>query len=90
MPVTIQVGERAFTTTQDTLSKSGFLTAMLSGSGEGDLLDNGSYFIDADPDIFEYVLRYLRYGIFPLFYDQSRGHDYHRYLAVLERKSTEH
>ena len=68
MPVTIQVGERAFTTTQDTLSKSGVLTAMLSGSWEGDLLDNGSYFIDADPDIFEYVLRYLRHGIFPLFY----------------------
>ena len=83
------MGERAFTTTPDTLSKSGFLTAMLSGSWEGDLLDNGSYFIDADPDIFEYVLRYLRHGLFPLFYDKSKGHDYHRYLAVLERKLIE-
>ena len=85
-PLSLQVGERKFTTTKDTLSKSGFFSALLAGPWEGDLLMDGSYFIDADPDIFEFVLKYLRHGTFPLFYDKVKGHDYRLYLAVLERK----
>ncbi|KAL8793928.1 MAG: hypothetical protein Q9195_003441 [Heterodermia aff. obscurata] len=85
VPLSLQVGERKFITTKDTLSKSGFFAALLAGPWEGDLLMDGSYFIDADPDIFDFVLKYLRHGTFPLFYDKVRGHDYRLYLAVLEQ-----
>ena len=86
VPLSLQVGERKFTTTKATLSKSGFFSALLAGPWEGDLLMDGSYFIDADPDIFDFVLKYLRHGILPLFYDKVKGHDYRLYLAVLERE----
>ncbi|KAG6989740.1 hypothetical protein G7Y79_00065g094510 [Physcia stellaris] len=66
-PLNLKVGERMFTTTRDTLSKSGFFSALISGPWEGDLLMDGSYFVDADPDTFEHVLKYLRHGTFPLF-----------------------
>ena len=68
--------------------KSAFLSAMISGTWAGDRLENGAYFIDADPDIFEHVLRYLRHGTYPLFYSKSQGYNYQQYLAVLERTSS--
>lgn len=46
---------------------------------------DGSYFIDADGQVFEHVLRYLRHEIMPIFYDEVKGHDYALYLAVLEQ-----
>lgn len=85
-PLNLKVGERIFTTTRDTLSNSGFFSALISGPWEGDLLMDGSYFIDADPDAFEHILKYLRHGTFPLFYDNAKGHDHRQYLGVLERK----
>lgn len=37
-------------------------------------------------DVFAHVLRYLRHGIFPVFYDEAKGgHDYAMYVAVLEQ-----
>jgi hypothetical protein len=40
-------------------------------------------FIDLADDVFEHVLQYLRTGILPVFYDQSKGHDYALYYKVL-------
>ncbi|KAF4628219.1 hypothetical protein G7Y89_g9933 [Cudoniella acicularis] len=45
--------------------------------------ENGSYFIDADPELFEHILRYLRRGVLPIFYDRVKGHNYSLYLALL-------
>jgi hypothetical protein len=36
---------------------------------------DGSYFIDGDVALFEPILRYLRRGVLPLFYDNAKGHD---------------
>ena len=47
------------------------------------LQDDGSYFIDIDPDIFHHILRYLRLGTFPVFFDKIKGHDYGLYSDVL-------
>ena len=82
--VHLQVGERHFTTTRETLiSESAFFASLLSGRWSNSLPD-GSYFIDADPTLFEHILRYLRRGVLPIFFDQARGHDYALYLSLLE------
>jgi hypothetical protein len=83
-PIILQVGERRFTTTRDTLTdESPFFLAFLSGRW-ADTQEDGSYFIDADPDLFSHILRYLRRGVLPLFYDNAKGHDHALYIALLE------
>ena len=82
--VTLQVGERQFLTTRSTLVReSGFFASLLSGRWDNGRED-GSYFIDADANLFEHILRYLRRGVLPVFYDKARGHDNALYLALLE------
>ncbi len=81
--ITLQVGERRFVTRHDTLTQeSGFFSSLLSGRWENAEAD-GPYFIDADGDLFVHILRYLRRGVLPLFYDNSKGHDHALYLALL-------
>jgi len=83
--ITLQVGDRRFTTRSHTLTKeSRFFTSLLSGKW-GDKHSDGSYFIDSDPAVFEHVLRYLRSGVLPLYYQKDAGHDYGLYIAVLEQ-----
>ena len=83
-PITLQIGERRFITTSETLSQgSHFFAALLSGRWDNSQAD-GSYFIDADPELFVHILRYLRRGVLPIFYDNTKGHDYALYLALFE------
>ncbi|MCJ1255631.1 hypothetical protein MMC24_003448 [Lignoscripta atroalba] len=85
MQITLQVGARRFSTTTETLTAgSAFFASLLSGRWDNVLVD-GSYFIDADGSVFEHILRYLRHGVLPVFFDKSKGHDYALYLAVLEQ-----
>lgn len=44
---------------------------------------DGSYFIDADPDLFAHILRFLRQGTFPLFL-KGKSFDYSLYSALLD------
>ena len=82
--ITLQVGERHFVTTRETLvAESGFFASLLSGRWDN-AQEDGSYFIDADANLFENILRYLRRGVLPIFYDKMKGHDYALYLALLE------
>ncbi|KIM93315.1 hypothetical protein OIDMADRAFT_137999, partial [Oidiodendron maius Zn] len=39
--------------------------------------------VDADPELFVYILRYIRRGVLPCFYDNEKGHDFSPYLAPL-------
>ncbi|KAI4859087.1 BTB/POZ protein [Hypoxylon rubiginosum] len=82
--VTLQVGERRFTTLRDTLrSESSYFAARLS-SRWNDTDEDGSYFIDADPAMFEHVLRYLRSGNFPVFFNAStQTFDHAKYISLL-------
>ncbi|XXH01488.1 hypothetical protein Hte_007848 [Hypoxylon texense] len=82
--VTLQVGERRFTTLRDTLtSESVYFAARLSGRWN-DTDEDGSYFIDADPELFEHILRYLRSGNFPVFFDAgTQTFDHAKYLSLL-------
>ena len=82
--ITLQIGEQLFVTTAATLTQeSGFFSSLLSGRWDN-TQEDGSYFIDADADLFKYILRYLRRGVLPIFYDNLKGHDHSMYLALLE------
>ncbi|MCJ1437502.1 hypothetical protein MMC27_006889 [Xylographa pallens] len=84
--VTLQVGERHFTTTKDTLTLgSDYFARMLSGRWPCEAQEDGSYFVDADGTIFEHILRYLRHNVFPVSYDRIKGHDFGLYAALLEQ-----
>jgi hypothetical protein len=63
--------------------ESGFFSALLSGRWDNERTD-GSYFIDADPELFKHILRYLRRRVLPIFYGKSTGHDFAMYTALLE------
>ncbi|KAF7717802.1 Uncharacterized protein PECH_008441 [Penicillium ucsense] len=80
--VVLQVGDRRFVTSRDTLTtESGYFAALLSGRWN-DAREDGSYLIDADPYLFEHILQYLRQGVPPLFFDSAKGHDRLMYLAL--------
>ncbi|OXV11449.1 hypothetical protein Egran_00794 [Elaphomyces granulatus] len=82
--VTLQVGEEWFTTTTTTLcSESAFFAAMFSGRWPNTPQPDGSYFVDADPKLFKYILRYLRDGTLPLLYANGAC-DHGLYISLLE------
>ena len=84
MPATIQVSDRRFLTDPATwVGESAFFKALFSKQWD-DHKNDSSYFIDADPDLFEHILRYLRRGVLPVFYDRAKGHDHVLYGALLE------
>jgi BTB/POZ domain-containing protein KCTD9 len=65
----------------DTLTGGTYFQALLSGRWKAQ--DDGSFFIDADPRLFEHILSYLRRYTLPLFYDRRKGHDHGLYMALL-------
>ncbi|KAL9054422.1 MAG: hypothetical protein Q9162_004144 [Coniocarpon cinnabarinum] len=84
-PITIEVGERSFKTLPSTLTgESPYFASKLSGRWTSGGSDDQRLFIDADPDMFRHVLRYLQHGTFPLFWDSEKGFDYGRYAMLLQ------
>lgn len=82
--VFLQISDRQFITSKSTLSqKSTFFEALFSTRWNNQRPD-GSYCLDADPNLFEHILLYCRRGIFPLFYDRACGHNYSLYLQLLQ------
>ncbi|KAL3487326.1 hypothetical protein BJX62DRAFT_9203 [Aspergillus germanicus] len=82
--IPLQVGERYFTTTRSTLvEESAYFDSLLLGRWDT-AREDGSYFVDADPDLFVHILRYLRRGVLPIFYDLQKGHDEALYDALLK------
>lgn len=83
--VILKVGERHFETFRNTLTdESTYFAARLSGRWSDSDANDGSYFIDTDPDIFQHVLAYLRDGTLPLCYNAAAGaFEYERYVALL-------
>ncbi|ORY55912.1 BTB/POZ protein [Pseudomassariella vexata] len=82
--VNLQVGEQRFVTTKDTLLQADYFRSLLLSPCSCKRQRDGSYFIDADPELFNHILRYLRRGIRPVFWDLTKGHDYVQYNALLE------
>lgn len=78
--IALQVGEKTFHTTKATLAESSVLTNLVSLPPPP---PDGLYFLDADPALFEHILRYLRTGLFPLLFSAEAGHDVCLYFALL-------
>jgi hypothetical protein len=82
--VTLNVSGHIYKTRPSTLSTSPYFTALLARWDSGaDLQDDGSYFIDADPDTFEHILAFMRRpSKFPLYWTHEHGFDYVLYNKV--------
>ncbi|KAH7069082.1 hypothetical protein BKA63DRAFT_536332 [Paraphoma chrysanthemicola] len=79
-PITLDIGGRTFKTSLSTLQESGLFRQQLSDRFTWAPQVDGSYFLDADPDLFEHLLRFMRRPeVFPLFYTKDRGFDYDLY-----------
>lgn len=85
-PITLQVGEREYRTRASTLTGgSAYFASMLSGRWLGAPVSvERSTFVDADPDLFQHVLQYLRRGVFPIFWKRNGGFDYALYTSLLQ------
>ncbi|KAI4690089.1 uncharacterized protein J4E84_004270 [Alternaria hordeiaustralica] len=77
----LDIGGRKFKVSRDTLqAESGLFRHQLSGRFPWEPEMDGSYFLDADPDLFEHLLRFMRRPeVLPLFYDAAKGFDYNLY-----------
>ncbi|KAF2866271.1 hypothetical protein BDV95DRAFT_453284, partial [Massariosphaeria phaeospora] len=86
--ITLDVGGRKFRTAKATLEHgSGWFRTQLSSPKFSTPDADGSYFLDADPDLFAHLLRFMRRpDTFPLFWDRVRGFDFDLY-ARLEREA---
>lgn len=81
--VQLQVGERRFTTHISTLyGNSGFFRALFSGRWHDQAEPDGSIFIDCNGDTFSIILDFLRQNTFPIFFDNTAGHDEVKYNQV--------
>lgn len=77
----LDVGGRKFQTTPDTLrAESGLFRHQLSDRFTWTAQADGSYFLDADPELFAHLLRFMRRPeVFPLFYSKTNGFNYDLY-----------
>lgn len=81
--VTLRLDGSTFITTKRTLIEgSGYFAARFSNRWPSSAV-NGEVTLDMDPSVFIHVLRYLRHGVLPIFYDQTRGFDHGLYSLVL-------
>ena len=82
--IALEVGERKFKCNEDTLTaESEYFASQLSGTWTFYTQADGFAFIDRDGDMFEHILRFMRTGIYPLFYKPKEGHDLVLYNRVL-------
>ncbi|KAL8685664.1 MAG: hypothetical protein Q9224_005728 [Gallowayella concinna] len=81
-PIVLQVGEQSFYVDRDTLLRSRYFESITSGQWDHNKQPNGTFFIDADPEVFKHILRFLRHGVYPLCYDKRKGHDVAMYSAI--------
>ena len=79
----LNVGGKEYTTTLDTLTKfpGSMLGSMFSGNLPSNRDDKGRYFIDANGEMFKYILDYLRRNVLTLPYEFK---DYKSLIAEVE------
>ncbi|WYZ35015.1 hypothetical protein EsH8_I_001291 [Colletotrichum jinshuiense] len=82
--VKLEVGGRRFNTSIDILERSPYFKHLFSIPFR-DWYRDGILHIDNDGDLFAHILRHLRTGLYPLFWDSRNGFDYHMYAMILQQ-----
>jgi len=79
--LSLDISGRKFKISRDILeAESGLFALQLSGHFAWEPEADGSYFLDADPELFTHLLRFMRRPqVYPLFYDRAKGFDYDLY-----------
>ena len=82
--ITLDVSGRQFKTQRATLQTSPYFRNLLIRWNDSiDKQEDGSYFIDADPDTFQHILNYMRRpSKFPLFWTKEASFDYALYNKI--------
>jgi hypothetical protein len=82
--ITLDVSGRHFKVSSDILiAESGFFKRQLSAQYNWTPQRDGTYFIDADPALFEHLLNFMRRpSVFPVFWSQDKGFDYNLYQRL--------
>lgn len=76
--IILRVGEKQFHTSKYTLSRSNYFNTLWTVHPS----TQTEFFVDADPDLFADILRYLRTSVYPLYHDATHGFDVPRYYAL--------
>lgn len=80
--VTLDVGGRLFRARKSVVAESDYLNAQIS-RWQNDIQKDGSFFLDADPDVFAHLLAFMRRPErFPLFWEKAKGFDYELYYKL--------
>lgn len=95
--VRLQLGDRVFTTTMDTLNASPVLAAKFSQRWNSSTASTSTdmpaarkkrkpqkIFLDANPEIFQYILDFLRQNATPMIWDPQHGFDTNKYAAIYQ------
>jgi hypothetical protein len=82
--IILDVSGRKYRTQNVTLQSSPYFQNLLARWDDcSDRQEDGSYFIDADPDAFQYILEFMRRpSKFPLFWTKETGFDYALYSKL--------
>lgn len=82
--LTLDVAGRLFKVSTDILiAESGLFQRQLSARFNWTPQRDGTYFLDADPQLFEHLLRFMRRpSVFPLFWSKNDGFDYDLYQRL--------
>ena len=81
--IVLRIGGQRFHTRRSTLVEgSPFFTSFFSETWRNPQSSDGTYFLDADPNLFPHILAYMRRGVLPIFYDPARGFDFARYREL--------
>ncbi|KAI8996009.1 hypothetical protein BC832DRAFT_607216 [Gaertneriomyces semiglobifer] len=82
--IKLQVGERRFVTTKETLIRKSIYFDVLLGEDfkKPDSSLDGHIFVDRSGDLFEHVLQYMRTDKLPLFHDPANGFNHGLYTQL--------
>jgi hypothetical protein len=82
--ITLDVAGRLFKVSSDILiAESGLFERQLSARYNWVPQKDGTYFLDADPVLFEHLLNFMRRpSAYPVFWSQHQGYDYNLYQRL--------
>ncbi|KAK1724005.1 uncharacterized protein BDZ83DRAFT_624373 [Colletotrichum acutatum] len=82
--IKLEIGGRRFVSSMDVLERSPWFKFIFSINFR-DWYRDGVFHFDNDGDLFAHILRFLRTGMYPLFWDARNGFDYAMYATIQQQ-----